>query len=182
MEYEIYHAGVKGMRWGVRRYQNADGSLTPEGKKRYYQEADAAGYKQEGYGGRRYKSGKGGKVETYDANPNKWAMDDLGSGRKIADEGSTMANKLKKMNDDGMRNRKVEPMDLSKMSDKEMRDQINRAMLEKQYNDMFNPQNEARGREQVSRVLEVAGGVLGVGASAIGITLGIMELKEKLGK
>lgn len=34
MEYEIYHSGVKGMKWGVRRYQNADGSLTAAGKKR----------------------------------------------------------------------------------------------------------------------------------------------------
>lgn len=32
---ELYHAGVKGMKWGVRRYQNKDGSLTPAGKKRY---------------------------------------------------------------------------------------------------------------------------------------------------
>lgn len=32
---ELYHHGVKGMKWGVRRYQNADGSLTPAGKKRY---------------------------------------------------------------------------------------------------------------------------------------------------
>lgn len=31
---ELYHHGVKGMKWGVRRYQNADGSLTPVGKKR----------------------------------------------------------------------------------------------------------------------------------------------------
>jgi hypothetical protein len=31
---ELYHWGVKGMRWGVRRYQNADGSLTDAGKKR----------------------------------------------------------------------------------------------------------------------------------------------------
>lgn len=33
---EIYHYGVKGQKWGVRRYQYADGSLTPQGKKRYY--------------------------------------------------------------------------------------------------------------------------------------------------
>lgn len=31
---ELYHWGVKGMRWGVRRYQNADGSLTDAGKRR----------------------------------------------------------------------------------------------------------------------------------------------------
>ena len=35
MEYELKHAGIKGMKWGVRRYQNKDGSLTPAGKKRY---------------------------------------------------------------------------------------------------------------------------------------------------
>lgn len=31
----LEHYGVKGMKWGVRRYQNADGTLTPAGKKRY---------------------------------------------------------------------------------------------------------------------------------------------------
>lgn len=34
MEY-IAHHGVKGMRWGVRRYQKPNGSLTAAGKKRY---------------------------------------------------------------------------------------------------------------------------------------------------
>lgn len=33
--YELYHHGIKGMKWGVRRYQNKDGSLTNAGKKRY---------------------------------------------------------------------------------------------------------------------------------------------------
>ena len=32
---ELQHHGVKGQKWGVRRYQNKDGSLTPEGRKRY---------------------------------------------------------------------------------------------------------------------------------------------------
>ena len=32
---ELYHHGVKGQKWGVRRYQNPDGSLTAAGKRRF---------------------------------------------------------------------------------------------------------------------------------------------------
>ena len=32
---ELYHHGIKGQKWGVRRFQNKDGSLTPAGERRY---------------------------------------------------------------------------------------------------------------------------------------------------
>jgi hypothetical protein len=32
---ELYHHGIKGQRWGIRRYQNPDGTLTEAGEKRY---------------------------------------------------------------------------------------------------------------------------------------------------
>ncbi len=35
MSYELYHHGILGQRWGIRRYQNPDGSLTAAGKIRY---------------------------------------------------------------------------------------------------------------------------------------------------
>ena len=31
----LAHHGIKGQKWGIRRYQNEDGSLTPEGRERY---------------------------------------------------------------------------------------------------------------------------------------------------
>lgn len=35
---ELYHHGIEGQRWGIRRFQNKDGSLKPAGKKRYDKE------------------------------------------------------------------------------------------------------------------------------------------------
>ena len=35
MSNTIYHYGIKGQKWGIRRFQNSDGSLTNAGKKRY---------------------------------------------------------------------------------------------------------------------------------------------------
>lgn len=46
MEYRLYHHGIKGQKWGVRRFRNPDGTLTPAGKKRAKTLSDSARVKQ----------------------------------------------------------------------------------------------------------------------------------------
>lgn len=46
----LCHHGIKGMKWGIRRYQNPDGSLTSEGRARYKHDIQKyMGYKSEKY-------------------------------------------------------------------------------------------------------------------------------------
>jgi hypothetical protein len=47
MYYELYHHGIKGQRWGIRRFQNKDGSLTARGKKRYGDDGSASKKKED---------------------------------------------------------------------------------------------------------------------------------------
>lgn len=170
MEYELYHYGKKGMKWGVRRYQNKDGSLTEAGKKRY-------GYDTR-TNSKAYK-GRQGQVDEIDVR--RWVKEDTSASKKLVEETTQMTRNLKTTNDAMMRNKPKNQMDLSKMTDKEMRDQINRALLEKQYNDIFAPDNVSKGQRYASQFLETAGNILAVGGTALGIALSVMEIKEKLG-
>ena len=180
---ELRHWGIKGMKWGVRRYQNKDGSLTDAGKKRYDLEAEKGGYDQIKADGTRFKNTKKGKQEYLKADANRYAREDDEALRNVVNETKNATTSLKNLNDASIRRAKAKHpvMDLSKMSDKEMRDQINRKLLEKQYSDMFAPQKSTKGREYVSNILETAGSVLAVGASALGIAISIYTLREKMG-
>ena len=50
---EIKHHGIKGQKWGVRRYRNRDGSLTPAGRKRYSDSAPAHEHHKRVYDGKK---------------------------------------------------------------------------------------------------------------------------------
>lgn len=50
-EYELYHHGILGQKWGQRRFQNEDGSLTPAGRERY-------GYGKKAYSRQEWKQVK----------------------------------------------------------------------------------------------------------------------------
>lgn len=162
----LAHYGTKGMRWGVRRYQNKDGSLTPAGKKRYDRDIQENNAKK-----------KDNRIVIDGPDARRWVKEDTKRAKGVVDSSRDMVRELDNINRNTRSKSKRQTMDLSKMSDQEMRSQINRALLEKQYNDMFAPQKTSRGREYISKTLETAGTVLAIGSSALGIALAIKELR-----
>lgn len=171
MRYEnsLQHWGIKGMKWGVRRYQNKDGTLTEAGKKRYSRDIQENKSKK-----------KDNRIDTSNPDPRRWAREDLERTGRVIDATS----KIVKQAQDVERNTSSKPtkkkLDLSNMTDKELSDRINREMLERRYNDLFAPEEKpkvSKGREAVRDALDVAGTVLGVVGSAVSLALAINQLK-----
>lgn len=160
----LRHWGIKGMKWGVRRYQNKDGTLTDAGKKRYDRDIRENNAKK-----------KDNRIVIDGPDADRWVKEDIRRAKNLADDGSRTVNELSKINNASKKKNRTR-MNLDHMTDKEMRDKINRELLERQYNDVFNPERTSKGREYVNKVLETAGTVLTVGGSALTIALGIREL------
>lgn len=123
MEHDaLLHYGIKGMKWGVRRYQNKDGSLTPKGEARYDRDKRENAAKK-----------KENRIDLSQPDPKRWAKEDLERTKRTVDASANLAKELKKLDESTTSKPTPKRMDLSKMSDKEMRDQINRELLERQY-------------------------------------------------
>lgn len=169
MENTIQHHGIKGMKWGVRRYQNRDGSLTAEGKKRYERDiADNRSKKKEN------------RIDTSSPDPKRWVKEDIERGQRLTKAGSNMIRELSNIEKETRPRATKKRMDLSKMTDQEMRQRINRELIERQYNDMFGEMEEPKisaGRKYVTEILKYAGEALGITGSALSIALAIKELK-----
>lgn len=86
----LAHHGIKGQRWGVRRYQNEDGTLTNAGKK-HYNYKDSDDYKNAS------RSKKAQMTSQY--NRNKWLLGEKGANKleyKIHEEGKNRDKETKK--------------------------------------------------------------------------------------
>lgn len=170
MRNEIYHHGILGQKWGVRRFQNEDGTLTAAGRKRY---AESVSDEDKQTAVKQANINKAYRNAVIENSKTKHAKD-------IVDSSSALVRAAKQISDESIKNGvKKEKLDLSKMTDKEMRDQINRELLERQYNSLFAPEASTvtKGQQTVNDVLSIAGSALAVGSSALGIALSIKKLK-----
>ena len=140
---ELKHYGIKGMKWGVRRFQNSDGSLTADGKKRY--------------------SGDNLKDIQKQVNQGKNVVDGVKKTKAKAAEKRTE----KKIKDD-----------LSQMSDKELRDIVNRLNMEERYMQVMKSRDVQIGKSKADKILDYAGTALTIGSSALSIMIAIKELQK----
>ena len=142
---ELRHHGIKGQKWGVRRFQNKDGSLTPAGAKRY--SADD------------YKSALD-KVNKADK-----TLKDVKKMRNEA-EAKTYEKKIK--------------YDLSKMSDKDLQQAVNRLNMEERYAQVMTQRHRLeQGEDKVNKILNAAGSALTGAATALTIAAAMKELMDK---
>lgn len=167
---ELYHHGILGMKWGVRRYQNKDGSLTAAGQKRYERDIRENNAKK-----------KDNRAIIDGPDPNRWVREDLDRSKQVVDANADLVKELKKLEQTTAPKSTPKKLDLSKMSDKELRDQINRELLEQQYNKLFadtSPKQVSKGRAILQDTLDIGGSVLAITGSALSIALAIKKLSD----
>lgn len=131
MENELMHWGIKGMKWGVRRYQNRDGSLTPAGRKRYDKEMAKLKEEEKIAKNKLRTQAKLNKLEE-----KRREVEALKSGKPLQKA-----------------TQKTSGPSLKDMSDDELRRVVNRMLLEQQYNKM-RPEQVSAGKKFVDKIMK----------------------------
>lgn len=114
---ELYHWGIKGMKWGRRLYQNKDGSLTALGKKRYSSENAKLKAREKEIKGREKAAARQAKLDAKKAELDAREAA-LKGGKKDKTDPKPNAPKRKTITD---------------MTDDELRELTNRIILEKNF-------------------------------------------------
>lgn len=102
---ELYHWGIKGMRWGVRRYQNKDGSLTAAGRKHYSAENEKLKAREKVIKGREKAAARQAKLDAKKAelDAREAALNGKAKPAKKSDGDSAKPKSVKDMTDDELR-------------------------------------------------------------------------------
>ena len=160
---ELCHWGIKGMKWGVRRYQNKDGSLTEAGEKRYARDIRENNAKK-----------KDSRMQIDGPDADRWVKEDNRRAKDLVDKSNSAVKDVDKYINSLPT--KKEALDLSNLSDQEMRNRISRAKLEREYTDMFAPEKQSKGKEIVKATLSVTAGALTATSTVLGIALAARDL------
>ena len=178
---ELYHHGILGMKWGKRNGPPypLNESAKSAAEKKQQRKSDTSNMSDDELKKRVQRLNLEKSYKNLSKSSNQSSK--LDKAKKIVDSSSSLVNQAKKMHQESInKSTKREVLDLSKMTDKELQERINRYNLERRYNDIFAKEttNVSRGREYLSDILDIGGSALAVGSSALAIALAIKELKH----
>lgn len=129
--------------------------------------------------GVRRSSNSGSSSTSSSSNRYKKVTKKIESSRRLIDESSNLTRKLEEATRKNRNKSKNKKMDLSSMTDQELRSKINREILERQYSEVFSSPTKAdKGRNFVNAFLSAATTTLAVTSSALGIALAVRDLRK----
>lgn len=124
------------------------------------------------------------KDENQLIDPHRWVKEDLDAVQQGLQNAQNMTKSLSDFEKKKLAQRPLvrkKKLDLSEMTDQDLNNQINRYLLEQRYQDIFNPKEPpevSKGKKWLMNTLEVAGGALAVGVSAVTIAKAVHDMKK----